>query len=437
MAATEQDSAAPARDGAGLGRLWRALAVIVSGFVIVNSFLLFRHTQSADLLATWLAGRAFALGLPDQIYAATGAVFTMEPPTAWRAWIDAQHHDASAYPFIYPPLWAWVGSLLYRAFSLSTLIAGANLLNPAVLVASLWLALRNTVPPARLAPMFLLGLLLTGLSIATIIALAQNQPQIIVGFLCILAVDRMLRDAPRSAGIALALAASIKLYPAVFALFFLARRDWAALRAFLVAGLALGLASIAVAGWPLHQAFLAQIGAISRTALTSFISWSLDSTLAKLVFRDSMIEVFDNRIPISGTEPGSWFVMLKPPLWRAVDAALQLAALAGLYRIARRTADPLFWPLAFTVTALLSPLAWGYHFLAAYVFLPALFTRLPTLPALGLVALIVIPQSAPFVFATFGDGPAGLWQQPLATAACVLMAVAFAWALRHPAISRT
>ncbi|MDX1739050.1 MAG: glycosyltransferase 87 family protein, partial [Alphaproteobacteria bacterium] len=50
------------------------------------------------------------------------------------------------------------------------------------------------------------------------LALRENQPQILVSFLILLAIERERAGWNIAGGAALALAASIKLYPALFAL---------------------------------------------------------------------------------------------------------------------------------------------------------------------------------------------------------------------------
>jgi alpha-1,2-mannosyltransferase len=388
--------------------------------------------DSGDLIATWMAGRAFAAGELAQVYPAATGRFDMLPPPGWEDALRADGYRGAVYPFIYPPLWAWVGSLFWQLGSYRALIEGASLVNPALLFATLWLALRNTVPPDRLLPMMLVGLALFASSLIALVALEQNQPQILVALLTVLAVDRSLRGAPWQAGAALALAASIKLYPALFALLWLAQRRRREALSFAAFGAALALASIALAGWPLHRAFLAVISDISGTALVTFFTWSVDPTIAQHLFADRLAFVADLGLPPPGVETTGWQVMTKPAWWRLLDSALLAAVLAGLAALARhpRGRDPLFWPLAYTLVALVSPLSWGYHYLAPLVFAPALASRLTPAGAVAVLLAVFFPGSV--LFLEIGSTTA-VWEhlmQPAGTMAMAAYAIALATALR-------
>lgn len=344
---------------------------------------------SPDLLATWMAGLNFARGSSDQIYAPARTVFDMHPPESWVKELSGQGYTDAIFPFIYPPLWAWIGAGLTRITDYPTLVFVANIVNPLLLGGMLWLAARIT--GGRMPPVAYVGtgFLMFSLSVISLVALEQNQPQILVAFLTVLAIERAQHGAPKSAGAALALAASIKLYPALFVLFWLVRGDRRPALAFAVTGTGLAGLSLAVAGWPLHAQFLDQMRLISGTALLTFFTYCADSLAAKLFFKDAMTFVpFAN-----GASDGGWLVMAKPPLWRLLDATALLAVLAGLAWLARRRDDPLFWPVAIIAIALVSPLSWGYHYLTALAFLPALLDRLGAGRGILAALAILLPVS--------------------------------------------
>jgi hypothetical protein len=248
--------------------------------------------------------------------------------------------------------------------------------------------------------------------------------------LTVLAIDRARAGAPRSAGAALALAASIKHYPAVFAHFGLARGRPAAALWFALIGLGLGLLSILVAGWPLHAAVLPQIRAISNPAHHTFSTCSLDPTIAQQVFPGAKQVIVDNRVLEPGAVPNGWSVMLKPPLWRWADRALIAATLAGLLWLARSRmrGDILFWPAAFTLVALVSPLSWGYHYLAPLAFAPALVTRYAPRPATVLLFCIYLPQSILPLSLSQGSERWLSLMQPAGTLAMLVLALALIFA---------
>jgi len=259
----------------------------------------------------------------------------------------------------------------------------------------LWLAARMSRIVMSPVIYVCTGLLMFSMTAMAIVAIEQNQPQIVVAFLTVLAVERSVNGAPRTAGFALALAASIKLYPVLFVLFWLIRGERRPVIAFTVAGLGLGFLSVAVAGWPLHVAFLEQMRIISGTALLTFFTYNIDAVVAKVFFRDAMTFVEDLDL---GSATG-WTVLAKPTLWKILDALALLAALGGLTVLARRTRDPLFWPLAFTAIALVSPLTWGYHYLAALAFLPSLLDRIGIAAGILTALVILFPSSPIYIVA--------------------------------------
>jgi hypothetical protein len=397
---------------------------------LLLSYLRNSDQHASDLMASWMAGKHFAAGSFGEIYAPATGLFTMRPPASWQPFLIAAGYSHSVFPFVYPPLWAWLAALVTPDIGFRALVTVASLLNPALLIGTIFLALRGAVPARALPWLILLGLGLMATSLPGLVALEQNQPQILVAFLTVLAIDRARAGAPRSAGAALALAASIKLYPAVFALFWLARGRPAAALWFALIGLGLGLLSILVAGWPLHAAFLAQIRDISNTALYTFFTWSLDPTIAQQVFPGAMQVIVDNRVLEPGAVPTGWSVMPKPPLWRWADRALIAATLAGLLWLARTRmrGDILFWPAAFTLVALVSPLSWGYHYLAPLAFAPALVTRYAPRPATVLLFCIYLPQSILPLSLSQGSERWLSLMQPAGTLAMLVLALALIFA---------
>jgi Glycosyltransferase family 87 len=401
------------------------------------SWLRYSGVPSPDLLATWMAGKYFAAGQFDQIYHASDGLFTMRPPPAWVPDLRAQGYEGAIFPFIYPPIWAWLAAQFEGVTSAQTFFSLASFINPLLLGATIWLAARMVAD--KLAPLvFVLTMIaIFATSLSALVALEQNQPQILVGFLMVLGVERTQARAPVLGGLAMAVAAALKLYPAIFALIWLAKGERRAAAAFALFGGAIGLASVALAGWPLHAAFLSEIGAISGTVLVTFLTFSLDPTIAQAFFADQFQSVASLRIPSPGEAASAWSVMAKPLLWRLGDGALMLAVVVFLLRAARgpRGRDALFWPFAFTLLALVSPLSWGYHYLPALAFAPALTERFGLRPGTLALAAVFLPASTFYLLAN----PAWLpWQvgvQPLSTAAMALYALLLWRALRKPPVA--
>jgi len=62
---------------------------------------------SDDLRAFWMAGLFFD-GEAGSIYASSGDYCRMVPPDSWIIPFLNEGVERAAYPFIYPPLWAWI-----------------------------------------------------------------------------------------------------------------------------------------------------------------------------------------------------------------------------------------------------------------------------------------------------------------------------------------
>lgn len=357
--------------------------------------------MSSDFRAVWLAGEFFGDGMEvTQIYSGSEGFFTMEPP---RAWIDQTLEtglDMAVYPFIYPPLWAWMSAKVVSLTSFAQAVPVVTGLNLLMLLAMPLLA-RRILGPTMSGTLYALLLFpLYAFTFPFLLPLEENQPQILVSFLLLLAIERTRNGSPFWGGALLALAASIKLYPALFALFWLFGGERRALGSFVVWGGGLGLASIAVAGWPMHVAFLAEISAISKSALYSFASYSIDPFIAKFRFPNDLVIVTTEE---TGGD-AKWKVVEKTTLWRVVNGLAFFGVLAGLCRLAARGGmnNPFFWPAAFLLIGLVSPLTWIYHLIPAFVFLPALFTRYRALPVLCLYVLFVVLLRTASLFGQFG-----------------------------------
>ncbi|WP_415182415.1 glycosyltransferase 87 family protein [Phaeovulum sp.] len=184
----------------------------------------FGQTGSNDLRAVWTAAQEVALGNPQLVYPSPGPLFTMRPPDEWLAHLRAAGHQGDIYPYIYPPLWAWLLAPVTENISFDAIVLFMRFLNGAALVGGLFIARHLCLPGAtdhqRLTffSVGFAGLLLTH---SGVVALYENQPQILVGFLTLLGIERSENGHPAFGGAALALAAALKGYPALLAVFWI------------------------------------------------------------------------------------------------------------------------------------------------------------------------------------------------------------------------
>lgn len=381
---------------AGWSRLW--ILIVVTGFAAL-CFLLFGGRGSADLSAIWLAGGQISAGRPDLVYPPDTAVFTMLPPPEWTETARAEGMQGDVFPYVYPPLWAALAAMLRPVTDLQAVLAAAAVLNPVMLALSLLMAHRIAAP--RLSPpaWMAAGLVFMIVTSIGLIALGQNQPQILVSFLILLAIERSERRADIAAGIALALAAAIKGYPALIVLVWLMSGNCRAAVAFAAAGGALAALSVALAGWPLHGDFLRASRAIAGTGLLTNLSYNLDSVLGNTVLADRVAFILSPyRDPALGDRAG-WFLYARPGWLVLLGLLLQIAALALTARALRgRVASgqrAAIWAAGLTFATLAGPVAWSYYYIAPAAFLPLLIDRLGWLRGLLAMTVLALPVSAP------------------------------------------
>ena len=328
-------------------------------------------TNSSDLLALWLAGDALTAGGP--VYPPDTTVFTMTPPPEWIERARALGREGDVFPFLYPPLWAWIAGQIGQVVPWGGFVAGANLVNAILLAGTVLVASRLGAPAIRQDLFVAVSLVFLSLTTVGHVALVENQPQILVSFLILFALERSERGAAVTAGLALALAASIKLYPALFAIIWLATGQRRAVLAFAIGGAALAGLSILLAGWPLHREFLHLVGLISKTAVLSNYVYSADALVAYLFYVDAAREV-------PSADGGFWLIVAKPAAARLVSAAglvLVLAlAVLSLRRLVGAGDRALVWGATLIGVGLFGPLSWSYHYIAPVAMLPMIWSRL-------------------------------------------------------------
>ncbi|RYH11790.1 glycosyltransferase family 87 protein [Tropicimonas sp. IMCC6043] len=378
----------------------RYLVLLALAALAVALPILTAPRASEDMLALWLAASALAAERPDLVYAPAGEVFTMRPPEeAWLAVAAAIGHEGAVYPYLYPPIWAALVRPLTHWLSFATLETLATLLAPLALLATSWLAWRAFRPGLRATDFILTGQILFYATSIGALAVQQNQPQILVAFLLVLAIERSRADAQIASGAALALAAAIKLYPLLFAPILLARGQRRAFAAFLVTGAGLAAASVWLAGWPLHSEFLAGVASIAGTAIRIPAAYGLDTVLANL-----LPDAWMTTIPVASLAEGAnggWQVFAKPPAWTIATRVLLVTGIVLLWRRASRLPQErlphTLWPVALIGFSLLIPLAWCYYFLAPLAFAPGLLASYGPRRGAALLLAILLPVSIPLI----------------------------------------
>jgi hypothetical protein len=371
------------------------------------------NSWGEDVAALYMAGHFWSGGAYDLLYLAPEGFFGGTPP-GWRpAMADLGIADRIAFPFVYPPLWAAALSPLTGALSPQGFCNLALALQVPMLSASALLAARLS-GPARLPLMQYTGLLLFLVTVLVpgLSALHFNQPTITTTFLTLLAFERAAAGRPVAGGIALALAAAIKLTPAAFALVFLIDRQWRALAAFAAAGALLGGLNLALAPPGVQAAFLSALGAATETVLIAPMNVGLRAAAALLAQPDLR----------AATAP-----VIHQPAASAADAALQASlvpALAVVAFLGWRTAPGRRGLTALTALALalpiFGPIGWLHYYLLPLLLLPAQALRAGSTAAERALPAIAALLTLKPVFDAMTAQPGGQAIAVLALAAAAL-----------------
>ncbi len=409
-----------------------ALTAILLAIYLVLAVPAFSGLANPDLMAAWAAALAYADGAGPAVYGLHDAPFDTLAPPALHTAFERIGYDEPRYAYIYAPLWLALLAPLTAVSGPEPFLLAAtwanNLMLPGMVLLA-WRLARRSGPGGTAglpAPAFLLiGLAALAGGYVGGLALYQNQVQIAVAFLILLAAERTGARAPVAAGLALALAAALKSYPVLLAVIWIGQRDWRALAAFGLGGAALGGLSLALAGWEMHAAFLSQLRQIADTALLTSVTLNLPALAANLGLAGDLTSIFHwNGLPAE--------VYVAPrPGWLGIASGIGLAAvlLAGWRRAAQGgpAGDPLLWPVLAGAVSLMTPVSWSFHYLATMAALPALIDRFGPWRGGALTATVAGTLSFPAIPLWRAVLPVAEPLQLSGTLAVLVMVVALGW----------
>ncbi|MEJ2035242.1 MAG: glycosyltransferase family 87 protein, partial [Maritimibacter sp.] len=324
---------------------------------------------SLDLTAIYFATHFFNSGQTDLIYLPGHTLYLLPAPPEYHALAAAEGFgDGNLTPYLYPPLWLAVLAPIEARISAVEFFDGGLVVNIASLIGMIWLSWK-LARQTRLGFAAWSGLSVGFLVMTTpsILGLWLNQPQIFISFLTLLAFYLLAEQRDIGAGAVLALAAAIKLSPALFVLIFVMERRWRALASFLVVGGGLALASIALMGWPMHQAFLTKLADISGHIYISRIVAGLEMLLYQLgdLVSNGTYHAFTG--PYDVSEPGwiTWLLRL-----------LLIAGLLASWHVTRHLeVRPRIMMRLFAVSLVglaCNPLPWIHYLFLPLLLLPGL-----------------------------------------------------------------
>jgi alpha-1,2-mannosyltransferase len=340
-----------------------------------------------DLNAIYIAANFLAQGRPDLVYVATVDVFPDIASPEWQALQEGRAcAPICAYPYVYPPVWAWLAAPLAAATTEQGFSNILLFLNMPMLAAIPLLAFRLWQPDMGAAKWTFRSVFLLFFTTIGTIGIANNQPQLAVTFLMLAAFEREAAGSRRLGGVLLGLAAALKIYPILLALFWL--RGGNRVSVAFAAGVAAGFAvlSFAVAGVGLNMAFVQTAAGLSATLHPGSWNYSLPSVFGWL-------DIDALRAAKAAGEAWGPAVLAK-----ALGLAVLLGGLALIH--ARWNAGDDLWrrrallPALFALVCLFGPIGWTHYFivpLLALQVLPLLYGARGQAMMIGLMLLAFWP----------------------------------------------
>ena len=178
---------------------------------------------------------------------------------------------------------------------------------------------------------------------AIITGLRCGQPYILIATACILGYYLYLRGRPWLAGLCLGLFVPIKYFPVLILACFALRKEWRVVLGGVVAIAAVGLVSIAVLGWQVHQVFLLEIFGNHLAGRLSLRDQGVPFTAVYQSFDTlfSRLFVFD---PLQNPRPLVAAPILRTLSLVTLKGAIALAAVASLVKLARGSTSSFLAP---------------------------------------------------------------------------------------------
>jgi hypothetical protein len=307
-----------------------------------------------DLAPLAAGGKLVATGGRAHLYAHDPLHYNRTSDPVFDRAVRETGFPYGSTPFVYPPLVAWLMRPV-AAVPFARVMAAWTWLSLLFLVLTIRLVFATYLPRANRPLSW--AVVLAALTVFEPVRYGfwLGQTTSVIVLLVLLALWLARRGRP-GAGVALGIAAFVKLTPALFALIWLWRGPRRAFAAFAATLLALGGLSLATMGPALQVEYLARLRHISGVALIAYNNHSLPAFLARLTV--------DPATPLA-----SWFERPMPGWVAAATAAVALAMGAAAVMAARRipVADDARWrpPLegmAFLLILLAPSLAWTHYF---------------------------------------------------------------------------
>ena len=259
-----------------LGSRTLQIILLLLLFTVVGTWK-FRHAVGEDLSSSYVGCRLLVAGEGAHLYAHDPVIFSMVRDPVWND-IAAQAQFAPLnllHPYVQPPLWAYSLGPLCSRTNFRTFCHLFLLLSMLCTAGIIWLVARYWVPTLFQPVWIVLLCFALSLSDPFQYAMFLTQTHLLYIFLIVLALVLDQKERPLWAGLALALAASVKITPGFLLLYWLLSRRYKASVSFIGFSVLLVAVTILLTGPALFLAYLRELSEVSNVLLVAFNNQSL------------------------------------------------------------------------------------------------------------------------------------------------------------------
>jgi hypothetical protein len=249
--------------------------------IFISANVLFFHKAAGDdLSSSYIACHVLAQGQKEHLYSHDPEYFHIVTDPLWVQIAKDASFTGFLHPYVQTPLWAYSLIPLCQATEFQIFNLIFLIINLSAITGTIWLTAHQWARSFLSRPLLLIGFLfIFSLMTPTYYMAFLNQTHPIFLFATVLAVYLATRKRNISAGLALSIAASVKLTPAIIAIHWLISGKRKTVFAFLTWSLIMAILSVIALGWKTNLDYLLNLSRISNILLVSFNNQSLAAWL--------------------------------------------------------------------------------------------------------------------------------------------------------------
>jgi len=258
-------------------------------FITIN-VVYYRNMPGDDLSSSYIACRLLGNGKSDHLYSFNPEYFHIVDDPVWVDMAQKTSFTGFLHPYVQTPLWAFILAPLCKTMNFPAFNLLFLVLNFIAIAGTIWLTAYQWAPSFLSRPVLLAGFLAV-FSLTTPIYYTAflNQTHPLILFATILAVFLASRKQHILSGFVLAVAASIKITPAIIAIYWLISGKRKSAGSFLAWWVSLNILTLLIFGVGISLDYLSNLNRISNVLLVSYNNQSLAAWLYSNSYNPSEI----------------------------------------------------------------------------------------------------------------------------------------------------